>query len=125
MEKSLEKTLKVPTFKDGEFTIKEIPFEEALKSFKEVISEMPNTIKRMKAADNQGWQEFFNLVGEEMEKDPNWANFIREKTVDGKKGFSIGDPNWFVVVAALAAAGGGAFAITCAIYKPCRKMWSS
>jgi hypothetical protein len=124
MENASTKTLKVPTLKDGAFTVKEVPFDEAVKSFQEVMAEIPNTIKRMKAADNEGWQEFFNLISEQIEKDPNWKNFIREKTVDGKLHFSVSEPNWLLTVVALAAAGGGAFAITCALYTPCKKMWS-
>lgn len=122
MESNIGRTLLVPTLVDGQWSTKEIPFEETLKMFREVVVKMPEMIEKMKAADHQGWQELFDELSREVERNPNWSNFVREKTVYGRRGISLGEPNFWAHAAAALAVGGVAFTVTCVVYAPCKRL---
>ena len=114
-----KKTIKLPSFAPKYSTASEVDYADFLTSFKNQLDVMPEFVRALKKADNEGWQQLIDDLGKHIQNDPKLSKFVRARTKNGVQGLSIGEPNWFVVAAALAFAAGYAVGTACYKLGPC------
>jgi hypothetical protein len=113
------KTIALPSFAPKFSPPQEVDYAEFLASFKRQADTIPDFVRALKKADNAGWQQLIDDLGAHIQADPKLKKFIKAKAKDGAQGLSVGEPNWFIVAAAVAFGAGYAIGTACYKLGPC------
>jgi hypothetical protein len=115
-------SIRVPVFEGlkGPIRIDERPYEEVLGEFTSSADQLPQLVKALKEADDEGWGRLFNDVAAHIEKSPELQSVVRIRERDGEQSLSIGEPNWTFVAIVLSFAAGYAVGTACYKAGPCK-----
>jgi hypothetical protein len=115
-----KKSLRLPAYVPKYASDTEVDYGEFRASIERQLDAMPEFVRALKKADNEGWQQLVEDLTRHIQTDPKLAAFIRERTKDGATGLSIGEPNWFWVPVVAAFAAGYALGTACYKAGPCK-----